>query len=116
MVAHLTIDDFRGHEHGKFMVHPSPTGEEAAIVEPVEMTLIDIEAHPAATPEGGKGEQPRTAFSLLFAGPADRPMPCGIYRITHEGAGEHEVFLSPVRISPHDPHFTEGLHYEVVFN
>lgn len=49
-------------------------------------------------------------FSIYFHGPADVYLPQAIYRLTHEQAGEIELFLVPVAKDK------DGFEYECAFN
>lgn len=66
------------------------------------LTLISADRH--AAPAGFE------SFALLFRGPRAQRLPQAIYRLSHAGLGEHELFLVPVRQD------AEGLVYEAVFN
>jgi len=68
-----------------------------------EMTLIEA----TALGEGTEGR--RAPFSIVLRGPGDRVLPQQIYRVTHEGIAEFELFLVP--IGPD----REGMRYEAVF-
>jgi hypothetical protein len=49
-------------------------------------------------------------FSLLFAGPADRPLEQKTHSFTHDQLGTFQLFIVPVRLE-------QGkLYYEAVFN
>lgn len=51
----------------------------------------------------------REAFSLLFLGPLQPILPQRIYRLSHDGLGELDIFLVP--IGPQ----ADGMGYEAVF-
>ena len=49
------------------------------------------------------------SFSLLFEGPKHRPLPQGVFELSHPGLGMLEIFLVPVGVDG-------ARHYEAVFN
>jgi hypothetical protein len=71
-------------------------------VEPtIELMLTEVSARQAA----GAYE----SFSLLFEGPEDRPLPQGLFELSHQRLGTLEIFLVPVGV--------DGTRrYEAVFN
>ena len=56
-----------------------------------------------------ENQEPERPFSLLFRGPADRPLEQGIHPLDHTDMGRLEIFLVPMQ--PDD----EGPLYEAVF-
>lgn len=70
----------------------------------LDLKLVECRSHDQEHTEG---------FTLLFEGPEDQEMPQGTFALHHDEVGEHEVFLTPVQA---DPHSTEVIHYEAVFN
>lgn len=54
-----------------------------------------LTATPYAGHRSGIGER----FSLVFQGPADRPLGQGLYRLEHPRAGRFDLFLVPLRFS-----------------
>jgi len=49
-------------------------------------------------------------FSLIFRGPADRPLQQGSYPLEHDRLGLQEIFIVPVARDQ------RGISYEAVFN
>lgn len=94
--ALLTIDSFRPHEGSAFVLHAA--GEHR-----FDLVLTGVRALGA-----GFGDRD-TAFALDFRGPAAPVLAQGSYRLSHEQAGEHEIFLVPVAATP------EGADYEAIF-
>jgi hypothetical protein len=70
---------------------------------PVELTVDAVEVF-------GPGFDRPEAFSVLFTGPADAPLPQQMYGMGHERLGDAEVFLVPIGLDD------RGFHYEAVFN
>jgi hypothetical protein len=96
MLATLTVEDF------------APiVGQPLALGEPAPTMSLELLSAAAARsrPAGG-----RTGFSLLFRGPADRPLAQGIHSIQHPALGMLDIFLVPVGPDAH------GLQYEAIFN
>ena len=92
----LSAQQFAGALHSKFQViaEGSP---------PLSLELISVKEQSA--PNAGF-----EAFSLLFNGPADRPLAQRIYRFTHEHLGAFDLFIVPVSAE------SGGRQYEAVFN
>ena len=67
-----------------------------------ELALIEV-----TKKDGGPQQE---MFSLLFAGPPDRFLQQGIYRLQHAELGAGELFLVPVAQT------ADGFHYEASFN
>ncbi|HEX7243461.1 MAG TPA: hypothetical protein VF263_24465 [Longimicrobiaceae bacterium] len=70
----------------------------------VETRLSEAQVFGRQAQEGG-----RSAFSLLFHGPAHPVLPQRIYRMENEGLGAFELFLVP--LGPDG----RGMRYEAVF-
>ena len=58
----------------------------------------------------GPGFERPEAFSVLFTGPDDAPLPQQMFGLGHERLDDAEVFLVPIRRDE------RGFHYEAVFN
>ena len=50
------------------------------------------------------------SFSIVFAGPADTPLPQGLVELSHEALGSFELFIVPISSD------TKSTCYEAVFN
>jgi hypothetical protein len=50
------------------------------------------------------------SFSLLFRGPANQPLPQGVYTLDHRSTGKFTVLVVPMRPEP------DARYYEVIFN
>jgi hypothetical protein len=73
-------------------------------VPPIELEIAAVEV----VGQGMAGR--RAPFSVLFRGPAARPLPQGIYRVEHERLGALDIFIVP--IGPDGG----GMGYEAIFN
>jgi hypothetical protein len=51
-------------------------------------------------------------FSLIFRGPADRPLNQGAYPLEHDQLGGHELFLVPIGLGSDG----RGPYYQAIFN
>jgi hypothetical protein len=81
----LVLEDFAPHVGTDFTL---PGSEESA---PIDFTLT--EATPLANrPYPG---QTRDPFQLIFRVAAPHVYPQGMYRLTHPGMGEQDIFLVP---------------------
>jgi hypothetical protein len=73
------------------------------------LTLFKVRAlrfgQPATQPPAGQD-----SFSLLFRGPANQPLPQGVYTLDHRSTGKFTVLLAPMRPEP------DARYYEVIFN
>ncbi len=69
----------------------------------VEFLLVE------AAPKDVGQHAPRPAFSLLFHGPADPPLPQATYRFQHGSLGVMEIFIVPLGRDEH------GSVYEAFF-
>ncbi len=79
-----------------------------AAADVVELELIEARAGRSVAPPPG---QPcYENFSLLFAGPLDRPLGQRLYSFEHDQIGRFELFIVPVGYG------AGGLHYQAVFN
>ena len=88
-------EDFGAHLNSSFTIH---TGEG----ETVKAKLIEI--------RDCSNEQVE-AFSLLFKGPKNTPIPHDTQKVKHAKLGELSLFIGPVVY-----HKTDGTYYETVFN
>jgi hypothetical protein len=71
-------------------------------LELVEATALPV--HPGA---------PRPEpFTLIFRGPADRPLCQGVYPLEHDQLGGHELFLVPIGPGSDG----RGPYYQAIFN
>jgi hypothetical protein len=95
MLEKLTREIFARYLNTHFQV-----GGEAAHSAALEL----VEA--SATPAPPSYE----AFSIVFRGPSDRPLPQGMHRFYHDAIGTFDLFTVPIRRDQH------GLYYEAVFN
>jgi hypothetical protein len=95
MAEMLNKEDFGAHLNSSFAIH---TGEG----ETVKAKLVEIKDH--------SNEQVE-AFSLLFKGPKNRPIPHDTQKVRHAKMGELSLFIGPVIY-----HKTDGTYYETVFN
>ena len=87
--------DFDPHLNSSFAIH---TGEG----ETVKAKLVEI--------TDCCNEQVE-AFSLLFKGPKNRPIPHDTQKVKHAKQGELSLFIGPVVY-----HKTDGTYYETVFS
>jgi hypothetical protein len=71
------------------------------------VSLVLVEAHARHSPTGGAGGE---SFSLLFHGPAERPLAQRMYPCAHGALGSFDLFIVPVGRDQN------GFHYEAVFN
>jgi hypothetical protein len=94
--ANLTLETFAPAVGETFTVG----GEGGA---KVELLLVE------ATPQDVGSHAPRPAFSLLFQGPADPPLPQATYRFEHSSLGVMEIFIVPLGRDEH------GATYEAFF-
>jgi len=95
----LETADFAPHVGGTFGLR-LPSGET------LELTLLQVDAHPHLPPAPARGQ----GFSVVFRSARPGHLPQGIYRLDHERMGTLELFLVP--IGPRDG----GMCYEAVFN
>jgi hypothetical protein len=95
----LAASHFAPHEGEAFLV--SQDGGVA-----VELMLISVTEFTKGVPSPGE----RVPFSLLFRGPADRPLSQRIHRLEHPVMGALDLFIVP--LGPREG----GLVYEAVFN
>ena len=77
---------------------------------PLEMKLIEVTSLGPKSVAPSATQDLRDSFSIVFRGPADRPLEQRIYRMAHDSLSSFEIFLVP--IGPDQ----EGLCYEAVFN
>jgi hypothetical protein len=66
-------------------------------------------------PSNAGGRSPAAAakvegFSLIFAGPGDRLLPQGTYRLEHDEKGRFDLFIVPVGRGP------DTIQYQAIFN
>ena len=91
----LSAQHFAGALHSRFQVI-------AEGAPPLSLELIAVTAQSA--PNAFE------AFSLLFQGPANRPLAQRTYRFAHEQLGAFDLFIVPVSAE------NGGRQYEAVFN
>ncbi|HYP23462.1 MAG TPA: hypothetical protein VEV43_07810 [Actinomycetota bacterium] len=72
---------------------------------PLELTLAEASAGPWQ-PEG----ETAFAFELIFTGPREPVLPQAIYRMTHPDAGDHDIFIVPLKTAE------DGTTYQAVFS
>jgi len=84
------------------------------LVEPGIAVGLELTAVTTPCARGQENVSPGSAkfesFSLLFTGPADRPLGQRTYRFTHERLGSFDLFIVPVS-ADHN-----ARQYEAVFN
>ena len=77
----------------------------------VSLELTTVTTPPSGSHESvSPGNQMVESFSLLFNGPADRPLGQRMYRFTHERLGSFDLFIVPVSAD------RNARQYEAVFN
>jgi hypothetical protein len=69
----------------------------------------DLRSTPALLAQGQAIDTER-AFSLLFRGPADRPLGQAVYHFDHEQMGGFDLFIVPMRPE------ADARYYEAIFN
>lgn len=94
--APLEITSFQPHIGSTFTLSAADGG--------LALALLSV------TPLGHQRIGARTAFSLIFRGPAAPRLPQRTYALTHAALGEQSIFLVPV--SARDG----ALEYEAIFN
>lgn len=99
MTALLHWDDFAACLNNRFAVQKEDLDDDGPVA---ELELIEV----SEVRRGG----PYEAFSLLFRGPADRPLEQCTYHVRHHKLGDTDIFLAPVGRDG------SGLLYEAVFN
>jgi hypothetical protein len=98
LLKQLLKDDWERYLNENFQLNPDPLD-----VAPLQLTLASVSGY--GQRQGGH----REAYSLLFLGPPQPVLPQRIYRLSHDGLGELDIFLVPV-----GPHENE-MGYEAVF-
>lgn len=95
------MSDSIAHEHfdGKTGETFTATGDDSSL----DLTLVEATPHE---------DDHTTGFTLLFEGPAETQLRQGVYSLSHDEVGNHEIFLVPVQAAPSSP---EAIHYEAVF-
>ena len=96
MAAPLTEEEFSKHVNTKFRVANAP----------VEFELTSVKGYAFGPDEQGGMER----FSVYFHGPGEPLLPQGIYSLEHEGMGNFDLFLVPLKKDQ------AGVQYEAVFN
>ncbi len=94
-VEMLKRNDFDPHLNSSFAIH---TGEG----ETVKAKLVEIT---------DRSNEQVEAFSLLFKGPKNKPIPHDTQKVKHAKLGELSLFIGPVVY-----HKTDGTYYETVFS
>ncbi|MCG8636159.1 MAG: hypothetical protein MI863_20170 [Desulfobacterales bacterium] len=91
----LKITDFEPHINSTFEIRFDDGGQ-------VELELVDCSS---------ETREDYDAFSLIFNGANDKPLPQRTYNIRHPELGEQQFFIVPIA-----PLESEKMTYEVVFN
>jgi hypothetical protein len=99
MLDQITKADFAAHLNTEFTLHRD--GQE-----PLVLQLAEV-----ADCGGSKSPGRRDPFSVFFLGSDDVVLPQMMYRLSHDGLGELELFLVPIGPDPAG----RGLQYEAVF-
>lgn len=94
----LQIADFGGQLHQSFALS---IGETSMALTLVEIQALPIHVYPGRT---------RDPFSLIFQSASPIVVPQAMYRLTHDGMGQMEMFLVPVGLN------SGGVLYQAVFN
>jgi len=94
----LSAEQFKEQLHQPFRIRADEETIEVRLVE-----VRDLESH--------SRREDKSPFSILFAGPSERPLPQRIYRLENDGMGELELFL--VNLGPDAD--GDGMIYEAVF-
>ena len=95
MAETLNKKDFDPHLNSSFAIHT----EEG---QTVKAKLVEISDH---------SNEKIDAFSLLFKGPKNKPIPQDTQKVKHAKLGELSLFIGPVVY-----HKTDGTYYEAVFS
>ena len=95
MADTLNKKDFDPHLNSSFTIH---TEEGTA----VKAKLVEIADH---------SNEKIDAFSLLFKGPKNKPIPHDTQKVKHAKLGELTLFIGPVAY-----HKADGTYYETVFS
>ena len=96
MLDHLTLDTFTRQVNTEFRIE-SDTGR-------VSVKLIEATA---STPDQSLAQD---CFSVIFHGPAERPLEQGTYPMEHAALGRFALFVVPVGRDE------QGYYYQAVFN
>jgi hypothetical protein len=95
MAASLTHETFTEHANTKFQV----LLDENTTVDVDLIDVSELKVHPR-----------QEEFSIEFRGPSDMFLGQGVRSFAHEGMGQFELFIVPVRQDE------QGYYYEAVFN
>jgi hypothetical protein len=98
VLADFTLETFSAHLDEDFTV-TVPDG-----ARPLALRLVEASSLGPSPAEGL-----RAPFSLVFRGPADRPLPQQMHPVAHPAIGSFDLFLVPVQPD------AEGARYEAVF-
>jgi len=100
----LSFEQFQGLLNSNFRVGSDPAGA-------LELELVEaVQYRRTNPPAGSANNQDYERFSLLFAGPADKPLPQMLHPFSHDQLGAFQLFIVPIRRD-------QGkLYYEAVFN
>lgn len=98
MLEAITHEAFTPLLHDRFRVELDPVRID------LQLERVDVSGQ---RPEEGQ----RQAFSLLFSGVAEEPLPQHLYPLSHDALGTLEVFLVPI-----GPQADGRMGYEAVFN
>ena len=100
----LTLENFSELLNTKFRVRlDSATVLEAHLTEATR-------ARPSGSAPTGSDASRFESFSLVFCGPADRPLAQGIHRFEHEQIGAFDLFIVPIARE------AQAMKYQAVFN
>jgi hypothetical protein len=97
----LTVDSFRPAVGQPFVLDLDGS-------ERLDLELVEARTHARDAPALDANGR-RSAFSLLFRGPAEPVLAQRIYRLEHAATGPLELFLVPVARD------AEGTSYEAIF-
>lgn len=87
--------DFDPHLNTAFQVHTDTLGE-------VEVELFEVSENDYPGQE---------SFSLIFKAPKEKVFDQKIYKLTHQGMGEIDLFLTPITYGKPD-----AMYYQSVFS
>ncbi len=98
MLETFSLQTFSGHVNETFTVTPAEGV-------PVELRLVEATSLGESPGPGG-----RAPFSLIFAGPADTPLPQCAIPMRHDAIGAFELFIVPIQPDGSGPR------YQAIFN
>lgn len=94
----FSYDNFRAHMDETFYVYG---GEGLRTV--VNLKLVAV--------EGRRRDKNTDQFAARFLGPADDPLPSGLYQFQHSASGEFQLTIGPTGVSD-----AQGRYYRADFN